>query len=97
MRRKKFFILLKIRVLRPPNYAGPTAFLLLFILVGGLLYMKRNNLDFLYNRTAWGIAALVSSNKTTTLMFHFLLIYFLKILTLNSYINKLYIKIFSTV
>lgn len=47
-----------IRILRPPNYAGPAAFLLLFILVGGLLYMKRNNLDFLYNRTAWGVAAL---------------------------------------
>uniref|UniRef100_A0A915K9X7 Magnesium transporter protein 1 n=1 Tax=Romanomermis culicivorax TaxID=13658 RepID=A0A915K9X7_ROMCU len=48
----------QIRVIRPPSYAGPAAFLLLFVLVGGLLYMKRNNLDFLYNRTAWGIAAL---------------------------------------
>jgi len=49
---------LPIRVIRPPNYAGPAAFLLLFMLVGGLLYMKRNNLDFLYNRTVWGVLAL---------------------------------------
>jgi len=48
----------QIRILRPPNYAGPLAILLLAMLIGGLLYMRRNNLDFLYNRTSWGIAAL---------------------------------------
>jgi len=47
-----------IRVLRPPNYAGPVVVLLLVMLVGGLLYMRRNNLDFLYNRTTWGIISL---------------------------------------
>ena len=42
-----------IRVLRPPNYAAPVVVLLLALLVLGLLYMKRNNLEFLYNRTCW--------------------------------------------
>lgn len=28
------------------------------MLVGGLLYMRRNNLDFLYNRTSWGFICL---------------------------------------
>jgi oligosaccharyltransferase complex subunit gamma len=26
--------------------------------VGALLYLRRNNLEFLYNKTAWGILAL---------------------------------------
>uniref|UniRef100_A0A183IKU5 ECR1_N domain-containing protein n=1 Tax=Soboliphyme baturini TaxID=241478 RepID=A0A183IKU5_9BILA len=49
---------ISIRVLRPPNYSGPAALLLLLILIGGLMYVKRNNLDFLRNTTAWGILAL---------------------------------------
>ncbi|KAL4230859.1 tumor suppressor candidate 3 [Mactra antiquata] len=49
---------IQIRVFRPPNYSGTLALALLFSLVGGLLYMKRNNLEFLYNKTFWGIAAL---------------------------------------
>ena len=48
----------QIRVLRPPNYAAPVVVLLLAMLVGGLLYMRRNNLDFLYNRTSWGLICL---------------------------------------
>jgi len=35
------------------------ALVIVTILVAGLLYLKRNNLEFLYNRTAWGIASLV--------------------------------------
>ncbi len=27
--------------------------------MGGLLYLRRNNLEFLYNKTAWGVLALV--------------------------------------
>lgn len=50
----------QIRVLRPPNYAAPVVVLLLAMLVGGLLYMRRNNLDFLYNRTSWALICLVS-------------------------------------
>uniref|UniRef100_A0A023GN01 Putative conserved membrane protein n=2 Tax=Amblyomma TaxID=6942 RepID=A0A023GN01_AMBTT len=47
-----------IRVFRPPNYSGTIALVILVALIGALLYMRRNNLDFLYNKTSWGIAAL---------------------------------------
>ncbi|CAJ0580821.1 unnamed protein product, partial [Mesorhabditis spiculigera] len=47
-----------IRVLRPPNYAAPVVVLLLIMLILGLLYMKRNNLEFLYNRNSWGLFCL---------------------------------------
>ncbi|ELT95019.1 hypothetical protein CAPTEDRAFT_183918 [Capitella teleta] len=48
----------QVRVFRPPNYSGTLALFLLFLLIGGLLYLKRNSLEFLYNKTSWGIAAL---------------------------------------
>jgi len=44
-----------IHVLRPPNYAAPVVIMLLVMLIMGLLYMRRNNLEFLYNRTFWGL------------------------------------------
>jgi len=47
-----------IRVFRPPNYTGTVALLMLLSLVGGLLYLRRNNLEFLYNKTAWSLVAL---------------------------------------
>ncbi|XP_032832867.2 dolichyl-diphosphooligosaccharide--protein glycosyltransferase subunit TUSC3-like [Petromyzon marinus] len=47
-----------IRVFRPPNYSGAVALMLLMSLVGGLLFLRRNNLDFLYNKTGWAVAAL---------------------------------------
>lgn len=47
-----------IRVFRPPSYSGTIALVILVALIGALLYMRRNNLDFLYNQTSWGIAAL---------------------------------------
>ena len=47
-----------IRVFRPPNYTGTVALLMLLSLVGGLLYLRRNNLEFLYNKTAWSLIAL---------------------------------------
>ncbi|XP_041357228.1 tumor suppressor candidate 3-like [Gigantopelta aegis] len=49
---------IQIRIFRPPNYSGTLALALLFSLIGGLLYLKRNNLEFLYNKTSWGIGAL---------------------------------------
>merc|ERR1711874_428301 len=49
---------INIRVFRPPNYTGTVALLMLFALVGGLLYLRRNNLEFLYNKTAWSLLAL---------------------------------------
>lgn len=45
-------------MLRPPSYAAPAVVLLLAMLVLGLLYMRRNNLEFLYNRTSWALIAL---------------------------------------
>jgi oligosaccharyltransferase complex subunit gamma len=48
----------QIRVFRPPNYTGTVALLMLTTLIGGLLYLRRNNLEFLYNRTAWSLIAL---------------------------------------
>ncbi|XP_070554228.1 dolichyl-diphosphooligosaccharide--protein glycosyltransferase subunit TUSC3-like isoform X2 [Ptychodera flava] len=47
-----------IRVFRPPNYSGTIALGLLFSLICGLLYLRRNNLEFLYNKTMWGVGAL---------------------------------------
>lgn len=48
----------QIRIFRPPNYSGTMALVIVGVLVGGLLYLKRNNLEFLYNRTAWGITSM---------------------------------------
>lgn len=36
------------------------ALVMLFALVAGFLYLRRNNLDFLYNKNLWGILAVVS-------------------------------------
>lgn len=47
----------QIPVIRPPNYLGTIAALILFGMVGGLLYLRRNNLDFLYNKTMWGMTS----------------------------------------
>jgi len=49
---------IQIRVFRPPNYSGTIALVILFALIGALLYTRRNNLDFLYNKTSYGLAAL---------------------------------------
>ncbi|VDN02714.1 unnamed protein product [Thelazia callipaeda] len=49
---------IQIRVLRPPSYAALVVVLLLGMLVLGLLYMRRNNLEFLYNRTSWALVCL---------------------------------------
>lgn len=47
-----------IRVFRPPNYSGTLALIILFAFAGGFLYVRRNNLEFLYNKTMWGVWAL---------------------------------------
>ncbi|GFU26282.1 hypothetical protein NPIL_197511 [Nephila pilipes] len=49
---------IQIRVFRPPNYSGTIALVILFALIAALLYMRRNNLDFMYNKTSWGLAAM---------------------------------------
>lgn len=50
-----------IRVVRKPNYGGVVAFSLLLLLVGGFLYIRRNSLEFLNNRSmyAWIVVALI--------------------------------------
>lgn len=52
-----------IRVFRPPNYSGTIALALLVSLVGGLLYLRRNNLEFIYNKTGWAMVSLARKTK----------------------------------
>lgn len=54
-----YHFFLQIRVFRPPNYSGTIALALLVSLVGGLLYLRRNNLEFIYNKTGWAMVSLV--------------------------------------
>ncbi|KAB0798828.1 hypothetical protein PPYR_06881 [Photinus pyralis] len=49
---------IQIRLFRPPNYSGTAALVVLFALVAGFLYLRRNNLDFLYNKNMWATGAL---------------------------------------
>ncbi|XP_041051334.1 magnesium transporter protein 1-like isoform X2 [Carcharodon carcharias] len=49
---------INIRVIRPPNYAGPLMLGFLLAIIGGLVYLRRNNLDFLYNKNGWAFVAL---------------------------------------
>lgn len=44
-----------VKVFRPPNYSGLLLLILLVFMIGGLLYVKRNNLEFLYNKNTWSI------------------------------------------
>ena len=45
----------RIRITRPPNYKGFGAFGLVAFLIACILYLRRDNLEFLYNTKAWGI------------------------------------------
>ncbi len=63
-----FVFFVQIRVFRPPNYSGTIALALLVSLVGGLLYLRRNNLEFIYNKTGWAMAALVLNVHYITLI-----------------------------
>ncbi|XP_049865360.1 tumor suppressor candidate 3 [Pectinophora gossypiella] len=49
----------QIRVFRPPNYSGAVALAMLFALVAGFLYLRRNNLEFLYNKEMWATLAVI--------------------------------------
>jgi hypothetical protein len=37
---------------------GTMALLILFGLVGGLVYLRRNNLEFLFNKNTWSMLAM---------------------------------------
>lgn len=52
---------IQIRVFRPPNYSGILLLSVLGSFVMIILYVKQSSFDFLYNRTSWGLVALVSS------------------------------------
>nr|CAB3267381.1 tumor suppressor candidate 3 [Phallusia mammillata] len=47
-----------VRIFRPPNYTGTVVLVLLFSLAGGLLYVRRNSLEFLFNKNFWGSLAI---------------------------------------
>ncbi|CAG0891504.1 unnamed protein product [Cyprideis torosa] len=49
---------INIRVFRPPNYSGTIAVLALAIFAGAVVYLRRNSLDFLKNKTMWAIFCL---------------------------------------
>ncbi|XP_034943827.1 tumor suppressor candidate 3 [Chelonus insularis] len=49
---------IQIRVFRPPSYSGTVAVIMLLFLIGVFLYVRRNNLDFIYNKTIWGLGAM---------------------------------------
>jgi oligosaccharyltransferase complex subunit gamma len=49
----------QIRVFRPPNYSGTAAIIMLVTFLGGFLYLKRNNLEFLQNKQLWGMLAVL--------------------------------------
>lgn len=51
---------ISIKVFRPPNYSGLLLVLLLVFLIASLLYVKRNNLEFLYNKTTWSLIVISS-------------------------------------
>ncbi|KAK6620474.1 hypothetical protein RUM44_006875 [Polyplax serrata] len=51
----------QIRIFRPPNYSGAVAFFMIFTVICGFLYVRRNTLDFskFYNKNLWGTFALM--------------------------------------
>lgn len=51
---------INIKVFRPPNYSGLLLVVLLVMMIGSLLYVKRNNLEFLYNKTTWSLIVISS-------------------------------------
>lgn len=48
---------IQIQVLRPPNYFGTAVIIMLGIVIGGLLFVRRNKLEFINNKTVWGMGA----------------------------------------
>lgn len=48
-----------IKIFRPPNYQGTILFVTTLAMVGGILYLRRDNLEFLKNKTVWATLALL--------------------------------------
>jgi len=51
---------INVKIFRPPNYSGFLLVVLLLLMIGSLLYVKRNNLEFLYNKTSWSLIVISS-------------------------------------
>jgi len=49
---------IQIRINRPPDYSNTILFAGLIIFIAGLIYVKRKNLEFFYNKSAWGALTL---------------------------------------
>lgn len=49
----------QIRVFRPPNYTGTVGVAMLALMVAVVLYLRRDNLEFLRNKQMWSVLALV--------------------------------------
>jgi hypothetical protein len=49
---------------------------LLLAVIGGLVYLRRSNMEFLFNKTGWAFAALVSKLKKKNRTEKNLIIYF---------------------
>lgn len=47
-----------IQIARPANHSSSIMLVVILLLITVLLYFKRDNLEFLYNKTAWGTLAL---------------------------------------
>ncbi|VVC86955.1 unnamed protein product [Leptidea sinapis] len=47
-----------VKVFRPPNHSAAFAFGLLAFLIAVFLYLRRHNLEFLYNKQMWAVSAL---------------------------------------
>ena len=74
-------------MLRPPNYSATIALVALFAVIGGLLYLRRNNLEFLYNKTMWGVLSLVPDIATLVIQYcplTFLLVFQFLVFTMTS-------------
>ncbi|UJR33611.1 hypothetical protein I4U23_021047 [Adineta vaga] len=46
---------IQIQIYRPPDYTGFLIFGFAVTMIGALLYLKRDNLSFLYNNLVWGV------------------------------------------
>lgn len=49
---------IQIRIIRPVNYGAALASLVLLTFLAVVVYLKRNNLEFFYNKSAWATATL---------------------------------------
>lgn len=56
---------------------------MLLVLIGGFLYLRRNNLDFIYNKTIWGLGALVNIFYTIIYIYNTFFLLFKQIILIH--------------